>query len=177
LAGLRRAAADQSALAAAAREDLFAEVTEKTLNAVADRYMAERIEPLAHEIGRRWKLVFGSEGLRFGSDGQLSFSHGDVDLMLGDLSGGERATALLVTRLLLAGSVARASTIWFDEPLEHLDPRRRAAVARTIVLAAQAGAVGQILVTTYEEGLVRRLAASAPDTVELTYARADEERS
>jgi DNA repair exonuclease SbcCD ATPase subunit len=177
LADLRRAAADQSALVAAAREDLVAEVTEKTLNAVADRYMTERIEPLAHEIGRRWKLVFGSEGLRFGTDGQLSFSRGDVDLSLSDLSGGERATALLVTRLLLAGSVARASTIWFDEPLEHLDPRRRAAVARTIVLAAQAGAIGQVLVTTYEEGLVRRLAATAPETVEVTYARADQERS
>lgn len=173
LADLRRAAADQSALVAAAREDLIAEVTEKTLNSVADRYLAERIEPLAHEIGRRWKLVFGSEGLRFGSDGRLSFNHGDVALALADLSGGERATALLVTRLLLAGSVARAPSIWFDEPLEHLDPRRRAAVARTIVLAAQAGAVGQILVTTYEEGLARRLAATAPDTVELTYARTD----
>jgi DNA repair exonuclease SbcCD ATPase subunit len=176
LANLRRAAADQSALLTVARESLVAEVTEKTLNAVADRYLAERIEPLAHEIGRRWKLVFGSDGLRFGSDGQLSFSHGDVDLALDDLSGGERATALLVTRLLLAGSVARASTIWFDEPLEHLDPRRRAAVARTLVLAAQAGAIGQILVTTYEEELVRRLAATAPDTVEVTYARADHER-
>jgi DNA repair exonuclease SbcCD ATPase subunit len=175
LTGLRRTAADQSTLIAAAREDLVADVTEKALNAVADRYLAERIEPLTHEIGRRWKLLFGSEGLRFGSDGQLSFSYGDVDLMLGDLSGGERATAMLVTRLLLAGSVARASTIWFDEPLEHLDPRRRAAVARTIVLAAQAGAVGQILVTTYEEGLARRLAATAPDTVELTYARAGKE--
>ncbi|MGH3904181.1 MAG: AAA family ATPase [Pseudonocardiaceae bacterium] len=176
LADLRRVAADQSTLLAAAREDLVAEVTEKTLNTVADRYLAERIEPLTHQIGRRWKLVFGSEGLQLGSDGQLSFSHGDVDLMLSDLSGGERATALLVTRLLLAGSVARASTIWFDEPLEHLDPRRRAAIARTIALAAQAGAVGQILVTTYEEGLVRRLAATMPDTVELTYARADQER-
>jgi DNA repair exonuclease SbcCD ATPase subunit len=175
LADLRRAAADQTALLAMAREDLVAEVTERTLNAVADRYLAERIEPLAHEIGRRWKLVFGSEGLRFESDGQLRFSHGDVDLMLSDLSGGERATALIVTRLLLAGSVARASTIWFDEPLEHLDPRRRGAVARTIALAAEAGAVGQILVTTYEEGLVRRLAASMPDTVELTYARSDQE--
>jgi DNA repair exonuclease SbcCD ATPase subunit len=173
LADLRRAAADQSALVAAAREDLVAEVTEKTLNAAADRYLAERIEPLAHEIGRRWKLVFGSDGLRFGSDGNLSFNHADIDLALADLSGGERATALLVTRLLLAGSVARAPSIWFDEPLEHLDPRRRAAVARTIVLAAQAGAVGQILVTTYEEGLARRLAATAPDTVEVTYARTD----
>lgn len=176
LADLRQAAQDQSTLIATAREDIVAEVTERTLNAVADRYMAERIEPLAHEIGRRWKLVFGSEGLQLGSDGKLSFRHGDVDLALDDLSGGERSTALLVTRLLLASSVARASTLWFDEPLEHLDPRRRAAVARTIVLAAQAGAIGQVLVTTYEEGLARRLAAATPDIVELTYARTDDQQ-
>ena len=87
---------------------------------------------------------------------------------------GERSTALLVTRLLLAGSATRAPTVWFDEPLEHLDPRRRAATAQTIVRAAQAGAVGQLLVTTYEEGLARRLAATAPDTVELTYARTNQ---
>jgi DNA repair exonuclease SbcCD ATPase subunit len=174
LADLRRAAEDQTALAAAAREDLVLEVTHKTLNAVADRYLSERIEPLAHEIGRRWKLVFGSEGLHFGADGQLSFSHGGIDLALADLSGGERSTALLVARLLLAGSATRAPTVWFDEPLEHLDPRRRAATAQTIVRAAQAGAVGQLLVTTYEEGLARRLAATAPDTVELTYARTNQ---
>jgi hypothetical protein len=151
-----------------------AEVTQKTLNAVADRYLTERIEPLAHEVSRRWKLVFGSDGLQFGFDGQLRLHNGDIDLALGDLSGGERATALMVTRLLLVGTVARASTIWFDEPLEHLDPRRRAAVARTLLLAAQAGAVGQILVTTYEEGIARRLAAMAPETVDLTYARTDQ---
>jgi hypothetical protein len=117
-------------------------VTHKTLNAVADRYLNQRIEPLAHEIGRRWKLVFGSEGLLFGADGQLAFAHGGIDLALADLSGGERSTALLITRLLLAASATRASTVWFDEPLEHLDPRRRA--------------------------------ATAPDTVELTYARTDQ---
>jgi DNA repair exonuclease SbcCD ATPase subunit len=174
LAELRRAAEDQSALAAAAREDLFLEVTYKILNAVADRYLSERIEPLAYDIGCRWKLLFGNEGLRFGADGQLSFAHGGIDLALADLSGGERSTALLVTRLLLAGSATRASMVWFDEPLEHLDPRRRAAVAQTIVRAAQAGAVGQLLVTTYEEGLARRLAATAPDIVELIYARTDQ---
>ena len=90
-----------------------------------------------------------------------------------DLSGGERATALIVTRLLLANSLARASSVWFDEPLEHLDPRRRAAIAQTMVSAVQAGTVGQILVTTYEENLARRLAAAAPDTVALTYATTD----
>ena len=61
--------------------------------------------------------------------------------------------------------------MWFDEPLEHLDPRRRAAVAQTIVRAAQLGAVDQIIVTTYEEEIARRLATTAPDHVQVTYAR------
>ena len=166
---LRRAADDQSALVVAARHDLVFDVTQKSLNAVADRYLAQRIEPLAQEIGRRWKLLFGSDGLQFGANGQLTLTDGDVELELTDLSGGERSTALLVTRLLLAGSATKASTIWFDEPLEHLDPRRRAAVAQTLVRAAQAGAVGQTLVTTYEEGLARRLASTAPDDVEVIH--------
>ncbi len=170
LTDLGTAAADQAALAAAAREDLVLEVSQNSMTALADRYLTERINPLATEISHRWKLLFGSEGLQFGAHGQLTFSQGGVDLLLEDLSGGERSTALLVTRLLLAASATRATTIWFDEPLEHLDPARRAAVAQTLVRAVQAGAIGQILVTTYEEGLARRLQATAPDTVSLTYA-------
>ena len=170
LADLDTAAADQAALTAAAREDLVLEVTQNSMTALADRYLTQRINPLATEISHRWKLLFGSEGLRFGASGQLTFSEGGVDLLLEDLSGAERATALLVTRLLLAASATRASTVWFDEPLEHLDPARRAAVAQTLVRAAQAGAIDQVLVTTYEEGLARRLQATAPDTVSLTYA-------
>ena len=170
LSDLDTAAADQAALVAASREDLVLEVTQNSMTALADRYLTQRINPLATEISHRWKLLFGSEGLRFGAHGQLTFSEGGVDLLLEDLSGAERATAVLVTRLLLAASATRASTIWFDEPLEHLDPARRTAVAQTLVRAAQAGAIDQILVTTYEEGLARRLQATAPDTVALTYA-------
>lgn len=170
LTDLDTAVADQAALVAASREDLVLEVTQNSMTALADRYLTQRINPLATEISHRWKLLFGSEGLRFGAHGQLTFSEGGVDLLLEDLSGAERATAVLVTRLLLAASATRASTIWFDEPLEHLDPARRAAVAQTLVRAAQAGAIDQILVTTYEEGLARRLQATAPDTVALTYA-------
>jgi DNA repair exonuclease SbcCD ATPase subunit len=170
LADLDSAAADQSALLAASREDAVLEVAETSMTALADRYLTQRINPLATEISHRWKLLFGSEGLRFDPSGQLSFSEGGIDLLLEDLSGAERATAVLVTRLLLAASATRASTIWFDEPLEHLDPARRAAVAQTLVRAAETGAVSQILVTTYEEGIARRLQATAPDTVSLTYA-------
>jgi len=170
---LRQAAHDQTRLIAAARQDSVMEVAERTIHQLADRYLTDYIEPIAHEVGRRWKVVFGADGLHFDADGNLSVSHGDASLAMGDLSGGERSTALIVTRLLLANSLARASSVWFDEPLEHLDPRRRAAIAQTMVSAVQAGTVGQILVTTYEEHLARRLAAAAPDTVALIYATTD----
>lgn len=173
LSRLRQAAADQSRLIAAARQESVLEVAERTIHQLANRYLTHNIDPIAHEVGRRWKLVFGADGLHFDADGNLTVSHGEASLAMGDLSGGERATALIVTRLLLANSLARASSVWFDEPLEHLDPRRRAAIAQTMVSAVQAGTVGQILVTTYEEHLARRLAAAAPDTVALTYASTD----
>jgi DNA repair exonuclease SbcCD ATPase subunit len=170
LSRLRRAADDQAKLIAAARQDSVMDVAERTIHRLADRYLTDFIEPIAHEVGRRWKLVFGADGLHFDADGNLSVSHGEASLRVDDLSGGERSTALIVTRLLLANSLARASSVWFDEPLEHLDPRRRAAIAQTLVSAVQAGTVGQILVTTYEEALARRLAAASPETVALTYA-------
>jgi DNA repair exonuclease SbcCD ATPase subunit len=170
---LREAARDQSKLIAVARQESLMEVAERTIRQLADRYLTDYIEPIAHEVGRRWKIVFGADGLHFDADGNLTVSHGETSLAMGDLSGGERSTALIVTRLLLANSVARASSVWFDEPLEHLDPRRRAAIAQTLVSAVQAGTVGQILVTTYEEHLARLLAAAAPDTVAVIYATTD----
>jgi hypothetical protein len=171
LSDLQAAAADHEQLTRLATDDLLLEVTQRSLAATADRYLTERVEPLATEIAHRWKLLFGTEGLRFAPDGELSLGHADLELALTDLSGAERATALLITRIMLAASATRASTLWLDEPLEHLDPLRRAGVAQTLVRAAQTGTVGQILITTYEEGLARRLEASAPNSVELTYLR------
>src|SRR5271156_4332871 len=67
-----------------------------------------------------------ADGLHLRPDGQLQVGHAEIDLELPNLSGGELATALLVTRLVLAASATRASCLWLDEPLEHLDPVRRA---------------------------------------------------
>ncbi len=171
LEDLRRAAADQAKLTHLATQDQLLEVVQRSVSQVADRYLTERVEPLATEIGHRWKLMFGTGGLQFDHAGQLHLGQADIDLALSDFSGGERATALLVTRVMLAASATHASTLWFDEPLEHLDPVRRASVAQTLVRAAQAGTVDQILITTYEEGLARRLEATAPEHVQLTYIR------
>lgn len=171
LTDLQQASSEQRRLTLLAKQDALLEVAQRSLTATADRYLAERVEPLTVEIAHRWKLLFGSEGLHLSSDGQLRLTHADVDVALADMSGGERASALLITRVMLAAAATKASTLWFDEPLEHLDPARRAAVAQTLVRAAQGGAVGQIVITTYEEGLARRLQATADETVAVVYAR------
>lgn len=168
---LKAAASDQVNLVRLAREDVVLDVAQRSVTRVADRYLVERVAPLATEIAQRWKLLFGADGLHLRPDGQLQVGHAEIDLELPDLSGGERATALLVTRLVLAASATRASCLWLDEPLEHLDPVRRAGVAATLVRAAQTKSVEQILITTYEGELAQRLAASAPDVVKLTYVR------
>ena len=47
---------------------------------------------------------------------------------------------------------------WFDEPLEHLDPQFRHAVAATLATATRGGSPRQLLVTTYEHGIAQQLA-------------------
>lgn len=168
---LRTSAQENEALVAAYREEAVLQVGREAFDAVARNLLTQRIEPLATEIGHRWKLLFGTEGLQLEPDGLLRLRVQGDQLDLADLSGGERGIALFVTRLLVVASATRATTLWLDEPLEHLDPRRRAAIARTIVRAVQQGALEQVVVTTYEERLARQLAATAPGTVNLAHIR------
>lgn len=172
LDALKLAAEEDASLVAAYREEAVLQIAKDALNAVEANYMTERIQPLTDEVSRRWKLLFGSEGLRLDHNGSLRLQLGEEHLDLGDLSGGERVVALFVTRLLVVASATRASTLWLDEPLEHLDPRRRAAVARTLVKAAQQHALDQVIVTTYEERIAHQLAATAPNIVAVEHVRA-----
>ena len=161
---------DLSRLNRLAREELLLETAAEILEKVADRCLAERIEPLAQDVAYRWKLLMGQEGLVLGPTGEIRLRRGGLDLESTDMSGGERAVAGIVVRLLVAASATRIPICWYDEPLEHLDPRRRAGVAQTLVSAAASGTINQIVVTTYEERMVRQLALAAPDLVTVLYA-------
>jgi len=123
----------------------------------ADQLLTERIDPLAAEVRSRWKRVFGDRGaLQLGADGRLTLRRGVEDIPFEYLSSGEKVVALLAVRLLVLGSSTRASFLWLDEPLEHLDPRNRRLAAS--LMSAAGVQVRQVLVTTYEEDLARRLA-------------------
>jgi DNA repair exonuclease SbcCD ATPase subunit len=154
----------------AASEELLLGTMASICEAVANHYLNERIEPLQADIEHRWKLIFGTEGLLLDPSGNVRLRRGDLELDVEDMSGGERAVAGVIVRLLVAAAATHIPTIWFDEPLEHLDPRRRVGIAQSLAAAAAAGTIDQIVATTYEEGIARRLALAAPDVVAVVYA-------
>lgn len=132
--------------------------------ATADQILVERIDPLAAQVRSRWKRVFGDRGaLQLGADGRLTLRRGVEDIPFAYLSSGEKVVALLAVRLLVLGSSMRALFLWLDEPLEHLDPRNRRLAAS--LMSAAGEHVRQILVTTYEEDLARRLAKRGQATL------------
>ena len=159
-----------ASLQRAASEEVLMTTTAGIFEAVADRYLNDRIEPLQLDIEHRWKLVFGTEGLQIDPAGNIRLRRGDIDLGVEDMSGGERAVAGVIVRLLVAAAATHIPTMWFDEPLEHLDPRRRVGIAQSLVRAVAAGTIDQIIATTYEEGIARRLALAAPELVAVVYA-------
>lgn len=157
IAAEHAAATERDASLLVNRKAALSRIAAGVARQTADQLLAERIDPLAGEVRSRWKRVFGDRGaLQLGADGRLTLRRGIDDIPFEYLSSGEKVVALLAVRLLVLGSSTRASFLWLDEPLEHLDPRNRRLAAS--LMSAAGAEVRQVLVTTYEEDLARRLA-------------------
>ncbi len=147
-------------LVAQYRKADLAAVTADAFTRLADSICRERINPLAELLGKRWSEMWPgrpSLTLDLGS-GELIASVADAQLSLSDLSGGERAVAIVLLRLLALQSASNSPILLMDEPLEHLDPRNRRLLASLLVAATGTPAPPrQVLVTTYEESVTRRL--------------------
>ena len=170
IAELEEVERQTSAIVGLLRREAVARAAGDTFRAAGDGITTQQIEPLVAEVGRRWKLIFGAEGLRLSPQGEITRSVGTRVLPFRSLSGGEKVWALLLTRLLITGASTNAPFIWLDEPLEHLDPRLRRVVAGTLARASSTGALRQVVVTTYESELARQLMEDVP-SASLIYVR------
>ena len=128
------------------------------LREAVEHVIQSRIEPLSREVRGRWKHLFTNNGLTFRADGSITRLRGDLELGWDTLSGGERTWARIVTHLIVMGTTTSLPFAWFDEPLEHLDPQVRHAVAATLATATREGSPRQLLVTTYEHSIAQQLA-------------------
>ena len=140
------------------RREAAARAGAQVLRDAANYVIESRIEPLASEVRGRWKHLFTNNGLTFRPDGSITRLRGDEELGWDTLSGGERTWARIVTHLIVMATTTSLPFAWFDEPLEHLDPQVRHAVAATLATATRGGSPRQLLVTTYEHGIAQQLA-------------------
>ena len=149
---------EERELRRAYRREAAAIAGARVLREAADQVIKTRIEPMATEIRGQWKHLFTNNGLTFGPDGSIARIREGQELGWDTLSGGERTWAKIVTHLIVMGTTTALPFAWFDEPLEHLDPQLRHAVAATLATATRRGSPRQLLVTTYEHGIAQQLA-------------------
>lgn len=144
----------------------------EAISTAKDKLLHETIQPLAHEIDARWGQLFPGRGrLSTQSTGAVSRELAGETLPDTEFSTGERTGLVILLRLLVLGTVTKANFCWLDEPLEHLDPDSRRKVAGILARASTVGALKQIVVTTYEEPLARRVQERDPQNVALVYVR------
>ena len=141
------------------------------LEAARQRILDESIEPLEDLLADNWQNLFVDRpGVALQGDGTVSRRIGGEALGYEQFSDGEKMVTQLILRVLVLRATTKLSFFWVDEPLEHLDPDARRALAVLLARAPEPPTFRQVLVTTYEEPLIRRLGASIADT-HLVYVR------
>ena len=149
---------EERSLRLAYRREAAAVAGAEVLRKAADQVIDSCIEPIASEVRGRWKHLFTNNGLTFRADGSITRIRDGEELAWDTLSGGERTWARIVTHLIVVGTTTALPFAWFDEPLEHLDPQLRHAVAATLATATRGSFPRQLLVTTYEHAIAQQLA-------------------
>jgi DNA repair exonuclease SbcCD ATPase subunit len=166
LAADERAAEVSRRLGGLYRRQAIASLLQRTLSGSADELLTGHIDPLARELGSRWKSLWSDRPpIHLTPQGRMVSLRAGRSVDYADFSGGERVVAELVLRLLAISMTTRADFLCLDEPLEHLDPRNRRMIASLLVNAARQSQVRQIIATTYEESLARRLSDQSAGTL------------
>lgn len=158
-----------AALRQSARRAVLAEVTMATFETAIAAIEREKVDPLRRAIESRWKQLMRGVSTLSWQPGEVKLIHGDHEVDYRNFSGGERTIATILTQLLVILATTEAKFLWLDEPLEHLDPDHRRMVASALMKATGEGSLRQIVVSTYEEPLVRRLKATRPDLTHVRY--------
>ena len=158
-------------LKSAVRKDLLLATLIGALKDLTKRATKDRFTPLSEELSKLWESFFDSHNLTLEpSLGVKIESPFGKKLRPDDLSAGESSTLDLFTRLIVADRATTIPTVWLDEPLESIDPRRREELASIIASTGQVETAAQVIVTTYEERIANELAGTFSDTVRVVYA-------
>ena len=146
-------------------------VAERALSDVGHQQRNLSLEPLYKNLASIWEQLRPGQAyqVRFDTKGSLELGREGVWMNYAQLSGGEKTVLLVLARVLICAMFSNVDFLMIDEPLEHLDIRNRRSLINFLVAAASAGLISQVLVTTFEESLVRKYIES--QGVHATYLR------
>lgn len=141
------------------REDALLEATENGISNFVAGVRGGLLAPIGQELGSQWKRFRPRTpwSLVVGDDGRLAIEMNGERRSFAALSAGERTLLLILLRVALSVVFTSARFVVLDEPLEHLDPRTRRVLISSLQYAVEQGLVDQLIVSTYEEAIVRRL--------------------
>lgn len=155
------------------RREAKLRVATETTQATLDEVLETTVSPIATEVNQRWSGLFPDRGpLTTRADGTITRQVNGHNVPFDSFSTGEGMSATILLRLVVAHLTSVADFIWFDEPLEHLDPDVRRHVANMLSrVTAGDGSIRQVVVTTYEDPLARQLRARDSQHVHLVDVR------
>ena len=106
------------------------EAAAAALEAARLRILTESVEPLEELLADNWQNLFlDRPGVGLDGDGSVSRRIGSEFLPYEQFSDGEKMVTQLLLRVLVLRATTRLGFFWVDEPLEHLDPDARRALA------------------------------------------------
>jgi DNA repair exonuclease SbcCD ATPase subunit len=136
-----------------------------TLKAIEELIMKQRDselrEKLYRNISRVWSNIKGEQNwtIKLDDSALPSAQLESQEYPFHILSAGEKTALLVVTRTLLSTLFAKeVDFLLLDEPLEHLDARNRHSLLQFLADIRREGIVKQMIITTTEYSLIRRLA-------------------
>ena len=142
------------------KAELVLAASRRAIEATVAEQRGQNLQGVYRQIAEAWKsFVERSEWrVEFDSEGRPSLH--DVDegrtFDLTQLSGGEKTALLAIIHSVLASRFCEAQFMMIDEPLEHLDVVNRRSLVKFFVEAFDKGFFKQIVITTFEESLVRK---------------------
>lgn len=141
------------------KKDALLQATEEAVSSFISEMRAGVMVPLRQELERQSKRFRPSAPWRLivDDDGRIAIEMQGETRPYEALSAGERTVVIVLLRVALAVALTSARFVVLDEPLEHLDPPTRRVLIASLHNAVKQNVVDQIIVSTYEEALVRRL--------------------
>ncbi len=144
-------------LVSASKVLIALDILESAANRTIEWERQDKLKPTYDDIADVWnRMKGGKDTIRINEMAIPVINRDGHTFELKQLSGGEKTALLTIIRTVLCRKFSQAGFMLLDEPLEHLDLDNRRMVIDFLVQSFESNWVDQLIVTTFEETLLRK---------------------